>query len=94
MGIVAPLMCPARVSSAACGVAVKVEVQITPLACRARWPACTPKRAVIASNPSWAVVTAPAYARALSRSRSRSSIRRILPVRVFGSSSTNSTLRG
>ena len=33
-------------------------------------------------------------ASAASRSRSRSSIRRILPVRVFGSSSTNSTLRG
>jgi hypothetical protein len=47
-----------------------------------------------ASSPFFRTTVERRLQRAASRSASRSSMRRILPVRVFGSSSTNSTLRG
>ena len=63
VGIGSPDMWPARVSAAASGVAVKVALQITPFAWRARWRAgMRPKRASILPSPSlWVVAMRPAY---------------------------------
>jgi len=68
---------------------------LDPVECVSRLTRLADARLEVQVEPSSAVrLRARGYPLACSRSRSRSSIRRIFPVRVLGSEGTNSTRRG